>query len=113
MPWQVRQGVSDEGSLMAAANDWRAFARKIYSFRARDQAVHATVRLAVFTDAILAIAATVLVLDLHVTSAQPGSGLIHQIDAQRATPESTGMRELAGCTRSGEGLMIWTASARR
>ncbi len=70
---------------MAGADDWRALARKIYSFRARDQAVHATVRLAVFTDAILAIAATVLVLDLHVTSDHPGSGLIHQINAQRAT----------------------------
>ena len=61
------------------------FWQRIYTFRPVDQAVHSTARLAIFTDAILAIAATVLVLDLHVTPDVPGHGLVHQISAQRAT----------------------------
>lgn len=59
--------------------------RRIYTFRAHDQAVHPTARLATFTDAILAIAATLLVLDLHVVPDVHGDGLIHQINSQRAT----------------------------
>jgi uncharacterized membrane protein len=59
------------------------FFRRIYTFRAKDQAVHGTHRLASFTDAILAIAATVLVLDLTVKADTPANGLAHQITVQR------------------------------
>lgn len=58
---------------------------QIYTFRSEDQAVHATNRLALFTDAILAIAATVLVLNLTVTADTPGNRLWHQVYEQRAT----------------------------
>lgn len=62
-----------------------SFWRRIYTFRAGDQAIHSPARLAVFTDAILAIAATVLVLDLHVAPDISRHGLASQINAQRAT----------------------------
>jgi uncharacterized membrane protein len=58
--------------------------RHVYTFRAADQGVHPATRLAGFTDAILAIAATLLVLNLTVANDRPGNGLAHQIDAQRA-----------------------------
>jgi TMEM175 potassium channel family protein len=58
--------------------------RHVYTFRAADQGVHPATRLAGFTDAILAIAATLLVLNLTVTSDRPGNGLAHQISTQRA-----------------------------
>jgi uncharacterized membrane protein len=58
--------------------------RRVYTFRARDQAVHQTTRLAGFTDAILAIAATVLVLNLTVRPDDVHDRLAHQIYAQRA-----------------------------
>jgi uncharacterized membrane protein len=58
--------------------------RHVYTFRAADQAVHPAARLAGFTDAILAIAATLLVLQLTVTADRPGQGLAHQIWGQRA-----------------------------
>jgi len=67
------------------SDDRRLFLGRIYTFRASDQAVHSTARLAIFTDAVLAIAATVLVLDLHVVADQHGNGLAHQINEQRAT----------------------------
>jgi len=60
------------------------FLRHVYTFRAADQAVHPATRLAGFTDAILAIAATLLVLQLTVTADRPGHGLGHQIWSQRA-----------------------------
>jgi uncharacterized membrane protein len=59
------------------------FLERIYTFRAKDQAVHGTHRLASFTDAILAIAATVLVLDLTVRVDTSSNGLVHQINMQR------------------------------
>ena len=70
---------------MGKGDGQRISLQRIYTFRASDQAVHSTVRLAIFTDAILAIAATVLVLDLHVAPEVPGHGLVQQINAQRAT----------------------------
>ena len=62
----------------------RGFLSQVYTFRARDQAVHATTRLAGFTDAILAIASTVLVLNLTVSPESGGGSLAHQVDTQRA-----------------------------
>jgi uncharacterized membrane protein len=70
---------------MGNGGDGRGFWQQIYTFHAADQAVHSTARLAIFTDAVLAIAATVLVLDLRVAPDVPGHDLVHQIDAQRAT----------------------------
>ncbi|HLK45040.1 MAG TPA: TMEM175 family protein [Acidimicrobiales bacterium] len=61
----------------------RSFVSRVYTFRASDQAVHPTTRLAGFTDAILAIASTVLVLNLTVRAEQTGGTLSHQIAAQR------------------------------
>jgi uncharacterized membrane protein len=58
--------------------------RHVYTFRAEDQAVHPATRLAGFTDAILAIAATLLVLQLNVVADRPHNGLGHQIWSQRA-----------------------------
>jgi uncharacterized membrane protein len=58
--------------------------RHVYTFRAEDQGVHPATRLAGFTDAILAIAATVLVLNLTVAPDRPANGLAHQINTQRA-----------------------------
>lgn len=65
--------------------DAQGLLRQVYTFSSGDQAVHPTTRLVFFTDAILAIAATVLVLDLHVAPEAQGGGLAHQIAAQRAT----------------------------
>jgi uncharacterized membrane protein len=62
----------------------RGLLRQVYTFRASEQAVHPATRLAGFTDAILAIASTVLVLNLTVHHDTPGNGLAHQIDGQRA-----------------------------
>jgi uncharacterized membrane protein len=58
--------------------------RHVYTFRAADQGVHPATRLAGFTDAILAIAATLLVLNLTVSADRPGHELAHQINTQRA-----------------------------
>jgi uncharacterized membrane protein len=68
------------------ANTWvrRGALRQVYTFRAREQAVHPTTRLVYFTDAILAIAATVLVLNLKVVAeTTPKLGLSHQITDER------------------------------
>lgn len=62
----------------------RSFLQRIYTFRPSVQAIHSTTRLEIFTDAILAIAATVLVLNLNVTTDTRGDGLAHQIYTQRA-----------------------------
>ncbi len=62
-----------------------SFWRQIYTFRPREQAIHSTFRLEIFTDAILAIAATVLVLNLSATNETPHNDLVHQFNAQRAT----------------------------
>lgn len=62
----------------------RSLVRQVYTFRADEQAVHPTARLVFFTDAILAIAATVLVLDLSVRPEREGGGLAHQITLDRA-----------------------------
>ncbi len=61
----------------------RHLVRQVYTFRAGEQAVHPTTRLVFFTDAILAIAATVLVLDLTVRPERTGGGLAHQIAVDR------------------------------
>jgi len=58
--------------------------RRIYTFRPEDQALHHAGRLIGFTDAILAIAATVLVLDLTVKPDTARNGLGHQVDSLRA-----------------------------
>jgi uncharacterized membrane protein len=58
--------------------------RRVYTFRSDEQSVHPATRLMGFTDAILAIAATLLVLQLTVRGDGPGHGLAHQIDEQRA-----------------------------
>ena len=58
--------------------------RHVYTFRADEQAVHPATRLAGFTDAILAIAATLLVLQLSVAPEKPGTGRASQIHSQRA-----------------------------
>jgi uncharacterized membrane protein len=62
----------------------RAWWQRVYAFKPSEQSVHPTTRLAGFTDAILAIAATVLVLNLTVLGDTPHNGLAHQINAQRA-----------------------------
>jgi uncharacterized membrane protein len=58
--------------------------QRMYAFHPRDQAVHPVGRLSGFTDAILAIASTVLVLNLQVHHDLAGDGLAHQVDSQRA-----------------------------
>lgn len=58
--------------------------RHVYTFRAADQAVHPATRLSGFTDAILAIAATLLVLQLTVGKETHRSGLVHKIAVQDA-----------------------------
>jgi len=62
-----------------------SFWRQVYTFRSREQAIHSTFRLEIFTDAILAIAATVLVLNLTATTETPHHNLVRQFNAQRAT----------------------------
>lgn len=75
----MTQGTADD----ARRHD--GIVRSIYTFRPTEQAVHPTARLAIFTDAILAIAATVLVLHLTVTTDTPSNGLGHQVHDERAT----------------------------
>jgi uncharacterized membrane protein len=58
--------------------------RHVYTFRASEQAVHPATRLQGFADAILAIAATVLVLQLTVVEDRPGQRLSSQVYSQRA-----------------------------
>jgi uncharacterized membrane protein len=62
---------------------------RVYTFNPRDQAVHPAGRLAGFTDAILAIAATLTVLNLTTALDRPGNSLAHQLDAQKAVLLST------------------------
>jgi len=58
--------------------------RQIYTLKAEDQALHAAGRLTVFIDGILAIAATLLVLDLQVDFDTSSNSLQHQIASQGA-----------------------------
>jgi uncharacterized membrane protein len=62
----------------------RAWWQRVYAFKPSEQSVHSTARLAGFTDAILAIAATVLVLNLTVANDVRHNRLAHQINDQRA-----------------------------
>jgi uncharacterized membrane protein len=62
----------------------KSYLQKVYTFRPGEQAIHSTNRLELFTDAILAIAATVLVLNLRVATDTRRNGLAHQIYSQRA-----------------------------
>lgn len=67
----------------------KGFISSYYVFRPSDQAVHPAGRLAGFTDAILAIAATLTVLNLVTRVDAPGDGLAHQIATQKAVLLST------------------------
>jgi len=67
-----------------AARDEPTWWQRIYTFRPEDQQLHHAGRLIGFTDAILAIAATVLVLDLTVKPDTAGNGLGHQVGSLRA-----------------------------
>ena len=58
---------------------------QIYTLRARDQAVHSAHRLIMFIDAILAIAATILVLNLHTLTEASGGSLVTQLRSQEAS----------------------------
>ncbi len=62
----------------------KSYWHRIYTFRPSEQALHSTNRLEIFTDAILAIAATVLILNLKVATDTSHNGLAHQIYTQRA-----------------------------
>jgi uncharacterized membrane protein len=62
----------------------KSYRQRIYTFHPSEQALHSTNRLEIFTDAILAIAATVLVLNLKVATDTRRDGLVHQIYTQRA-----------------------------
>src|SRR5579863_6458066 len=62
----------------------KSYLQQIYTFRSSEQAIHSTSRLEAFTDAILAIAATVLILNLKVSTDTGRNGLAHQIYSQRA-----------------------------
>jgi uncharacterized membrane protein len=57
---------------------------KIYTFRPERQSVHRTERLTYFNDAIIAIAATLTVLNLTTSPDLPGDRLGHQIASQEA-----------------------------
>ena len=57
---------------------------QVYTFRAQDQAVHSAHRLIMFVDAILAIAATILVLNLHASTEVAAGPLATQLRAQEA-----------------------------
>lgn len=59
--------------------------RQVYTLSPRDQALHSTHRLVVFTDGILAIAATLLVLDLKVGDDVVGNALSQQVRSQGAS----------------------------
>ena len=63
--------------------------QRVYAFRPEEQAVHHAGRLVGFTDAILAIAATVLVLDLTVRPEAIDGNLTHQVSAERAVIVAT------------------------
>jgi len=67
------------------------FLSGIYILRSRDQAVHPAGRLAGFTDAILAIAATLTVLNLSTSVDRPGNRLGHQIGSQKAVLFATAL----------------------
>jgi uncharacterized membrane protein len=62
----------------------KGYLQRIYTFHPSEQALHSTNRLEIFTDAILAIAATVLILNLKVATDTRRDGLVHQIYTQRA-----------------------------
>jgi len=78
--------MEERGGSLGTNDDLpHSFWRQVYTFRPREQAIHSTFRLEILTDAILAIAATVLVLSLNATNETPHHDLIHQFNAQRAT----------------------------
>jgi uncharacterized membrane protein len=78
--------VSDPATQDTTTPTWW---QRIYTFRPEDQAPHHAGRLIGFTDGILAIAATVMVLELKVAGDTPGHGLWHQIVEQRAVLVAT------------------------
>ena len=73
----------EKGGLMARSV--RGVIDEVYTFTSTDQGVHATHRLVAFIDAILAIAATVLVLDLRVDGDLAHHHLATQIREQLPT----------------------------
>jgi uncharacterized membrane protein len=66
-----------------------SFLDKVYTFRPARQAVHRVERLTYFNDAIIAIAATLTVLNLVTGPDLSGNGLAHQIAHQEAVLLST------------------------
>jgi len=58
---------------------------QVYTFRASEQAVHSAHRLIMFVDAILAIAATILVLNLHAGTETLSGSLTSQLRSQEAS----------------------------
>lgn len=63
-------------------NAWRRVVGEVYTFKASDQSLHSPHRLVTFTDGILAIAATVLVLDLSIELDTRGNDLVRQLHHQ-------------------------------
>jgi uncharacterized membrane protein len=71
----AREGAPPGAAQPGGLSWWQ----RVYTFRAEDQASHHAGRLIGFTDAILAIAATVLVLELTVRPETPHDTLVNQV----------------------------------